>query len=298
MEGIMRQSKYSFFVDIYDCGSFSKAAEKLNYTQSAISQFVQGLEDDLGVTLLHRGKKGFTLTTDGERMLPLFAEIHDSEKRISDMLVDNPEQLRSTIRIGVFPSISCSILPEAMQSFSSKYPLVEYQVIQGNYNEVEDNIINGKVDLGFIRYPSVHQLHMRKFDPEPLIVIFHKDHPFAGKDIIRHKDLENERFILNDDGGVTAFLDHFRSNNVRLNITQIVKGNLSQIGFINSGLGIGMMPQSMTPILPANVSWRPLENPPTRTIAIACRDFKRLSRVYQLFYEELLKVSTENSLKL
>ncbi len=286
----MRQSKYSFFVEIYQCGSFSKAAEKLNYTQSAISQFVQSLENDLGVTLLHRSKKGFVLTTDGERMLPIFTDIHDSEKTLSDMLADNPEQLKSTIRIGVFPSISCSILPEAMQSFSQKYPLIDYQVLQGNYNEVEDYIVNGKVDFGFIHYPSIHQLDNHVFDPEPLVVFFRQDHPFSGRSVIPITEMENEKFILNDDGGVTAFLDHFRKNHVRLNITQIVKGNLSQIGFVTAGLGIGMLPQSMIPILPSTVSWCQLDNPPTRTIALACRDFRRLSKVNKLFYSEILAV--------
>ncbi|MBQ3291131.1 MAG: LysR family transcriptional regulator [Mogibacterium sp.] len=288
----MRLSKFALFVEIYKCGSFSKAAEKLSYTQSAISQFVQSLENDLGVTLLHRSKKGFVLTTDGERMLPLFTEIHDAEMRLGDMLVDNPEQLKSTIRIGVFPSISCSILPEAMKSFSQKYPLVEYQVLQGNYNEVEDYIVNGKVDIGFIRYPSVHQLDIISFEPEPLVLIFHKDHPFSGKSIVNLSDLEGEKFILNDDGSLTSFMDHFRKNGTSLSISQIVKGNLSQIGFIKAGLGISMIPQTMVPIIPADVLWRPVDNPPTRTIAIACRDFKRLSKVYQLFHEELLSVST------
>jgi DNA-binding transcriptional LysR family regulator len=288
----MRQSKYSFFVEIYQCGSFSKAAEKLSYTQSAISQFVQSLENDLGVTLLHRSKKGFVLTTDGERMLPYFTEIHDSEKRLIDTLTDNPEQLRSTIRIGVFPSISCSLLPHVMHSFSQKYPLVDYKVIQGNYSEMENYIVNGKVDLGFIRYPSVHQLDAVAFDPEPLVVILHRDHPYYGRSVISMEELARVPFVLNDDGGLTSFLDHFRKNNIRLDIRQVVMGNLTQIGFVKAGLGASMLPESMISILPPDIGWCRLDNPPTRTIAIACRDHKRLSRIYQLFRQEIIDTNS------
>ena len=71
----MRHSRYDILLKVVECGSFSAAAEQLGYTQSAISQTIAALEQELGVTLLVRNKKGTRLSTDGRACLPHIREI-------------------------------------------------------------------------------------------------------------------------------------------------------------------------------------------------------------------------------
>ena len=68
----MREQKdrYEIFLKVCETGSFSKAAEALNYTQSGISQMMAGLEEELGVKLFARINRGVTLTDNGTRLLP------------------------------------------------------------------------------------------------------------------------------------------------------------------------------------------------------------------------------------
>ena len=66
----MSVSKYQMFLKTVECGSFSRAAEELNFTQSGVSHAVQALEDELGITLLSRNRGGVVLTADGRALLP------------------------------------------------------------------------------------------------------------------------------------------------------------------------------------------------------------------------------------
>lgn len=66
----MSVSKYQMFLKTVECGSFSRAAEELNFTQSGVSHAVQALEDELGITLLSRNRGGVVLTADAARCCP------------------------------------------------------------------------------------------------------------------------------------------------------------------------------------------------------------------------------------
>ena len=80
----MDTARYKAFIVAAEEGSISKAAEKLGYTPSGISQLLKALETDLGIALLNRGKKGVRLTEAGENLLPDFREIVRLERNVFD----------------------------------------------------------------------------------------------------------------------------------------------------------------------------------------------------------------------
>lgn len=73
---------YVAFIKIIETGSFTKAAEELGYTQSAISQMIHSLEEELSTTLILRSRKGVTLTSDGEEFLPFIRNIRNSHQEL------------------------------------------------------------------------------------------------------------------------------------------------------------------------------------------------------------------------
>lgn len=290
----MKISKYGIFIKILDARSFSAAAKKLNYTQSAVSQLVQSLEDELGIPLLHRGRKGLSLTTEGETLLPLFYEIYNAEIRLHDAIFEATNNLIGTVRICAMPSISCYLLPRVIQQFREKYPLVEYQLLHGNYREMEDFIINGHVDFGFIRSPSSYQLDMIPFDPEPLYAILPANHRLAAHTVLSPGDFEGEEFILLDDGYSNEIRAYFSKRYSSPKISQTVKGNLALFGMVNCGMGISIVPAPMTTILPSNIICRALDPPIYRSIALAYKDRAKLSLVNKLFIKEIIAFTSDS----
>lgn len=80
----MRPGKFRALLDSVEMGSFSKAAEKSNYSQSGLTHMMNSLEAEIGFPLLHRGKYGIRLTTEGERLLPFIRNYVNAEKSLID----------------------------------------------------------------------------------------------------------------------------------------------------------------------------------------------------------------------
>ena len=115
-------SKYQAFVTAASLGNFTKTAEKLNYTQSAISRMISDLESEWHMSLLERRKTGVSLTSDGLKLLPYAKELCEKQKALQ-MQVDALSGLESgMVRIGTFSSVATHRLPEILKIFGESYP--------------------------------------------------------------------------------------------------------------------------------------------------------------------------------
>ncbi len=138
--------KHTVFVKTVECGSFTKAAELLNYSQSGISRMISDLEADWNVSLLERNRSGVKLTSDGIRLLPYVRSVCDEYSKLQ-MQIDDLNGLHSgLIRIGTISSIATHRLPNIIAEFQKKYPNIEYEFLLGHYRDIEQWISEGRVD--------------------------------------------------------------------------------------------------------------------------------------------------------
>ena len=86
----MNATKYQIFLKTVECGSFTKAAADLNFSQSGISHAISSLEEELGVTLLSRNRGGVTLTGDGRALLPQIQQLCTEYHRLAQQAADLP----------------------------------------------------------------------------------------------------------------------------------------------------------------------------------------------------------------
>ena len=135
---------------VCETGSFSRAAEALNYTQSGISQMMAGLEEELGVQLFARIKKGVILTENGKRLFPYIQEMVNQKDKLRQAAFDMNSKVEGKFRIGSFTSVTAMWLPDVIHFFRENYPKVEVQIFDGNYDEIRDWIVHGQVDCGFL----------------------------------------------------------------------------------------------------------------------------------------------------
>ena len=120
----MREQKdrYEIFLKVCETGSFSKAAEALNYTQSGISQMMAGLEEELGVQLFARINRGVTLTDNGTRLLPYIRELANQKIRLRQAAFNINHKVEGKLRVGSFSSITTLWMPEVVHYFKENYP--------------------------------------------------------------------------------------------------------------------------------------------------------------------------------
>ena len=98
--------KYMAFVKAAEFGSFTKAAETLNYTQSGISRMINDLETEWRIFLFERGRAGITLTSDGLKLLPQLKRICHEHEILMTQIEDLHDMQSGMIRIGTFSSVA------------------------------------------------------------------------------------------------------------------------------------------------------------------------------------------------
>ncbi|MDO4543742.1 MAG: LysR family transcriptional regulator [Clostridia bacterium] len=142
---LFKQMQY--FVAVADCNSFTEAAERCFISQSAISQQIRALESQLGVELIHRANRRFSLTPAGEYFYTqsrlLLAEA-DSIARETQRIAQSDNQ---RLRIGYPKNYSGRELHEAVAEFTLLHPEVSIDIVNGTHEELYDLIRFGRVDL-------------------------------------------------------------------------------------------------------------------------------------------------------
>lgn len=187
----MNIQKYMAFVKTAEYGSFTKASEILQYSQSGISRMIHDLEEEWNVVLLERGRAGVRLTSDGVRLLERAKSICTEYEKLR-LEVEELNGLESgLIRIGTFSSVATHWLPEIIEGFQKKYPNIEYEFLIGDYTEIENWIAIGRIDCGFLRLPTCPEYE----------TIFIKEDPFRAvlaKENMTEKYKDKTKYMIAD----------------------------------------------------------------------------------------------------
>ena len=126
--------RYLAFLKVLELGSFTKAADALGYSQSAVSQMIQALEAELEMTLLHRGHRGVKLSPEGESLLPYIQSSVNHYNAMLEAVRDMKQLEGGLIRIGTLSSYSSQWLPPLIKEFKALYPKVRFLFHQGVYS--------------------------------------------------------------------------------------------------------------------------------------------------------------------
>lgn len=142
---LLRQIEY--FQSVIENGNFYEAAEQCHVSQSAISQQIKKLEDELDVKLLERHNRTFSLTPAGEhfyrKSLVITGDIEHMIRETKRIAAND----NKVLKIGYYKGYNGNELSEAISLFSEKYPAIDVQVIVGSHEELYHAMENGKVDL-------------------------------------------------------------------------------------------------------------------------------------------------------
>lgn len=279
--------KYLAFVKTIEKGSFTKAAQDLNYAQSSISKMVADLEKEWGLTLLERSRNGICLTSAGEQILPLARTILNDFQTLEGC-VDQINGIQSGIvRIGTFSSVAINWLPDIFAELQKDYPGIDYEMLLGDYTEVEHWIEEGRVDCGFLRLPTNTTLDTISLKQDEYKIVLPVNHPLAQKEKIDILDLENQPFLLLEHGGKTEVSELLEKNHVHPDIRFTTWEDFAIMTMAEKGLGIGILPDMILKRIPYKLEIRSLEVPYYREIGLAMKNKKRITPATQKFIEYL-----------
>lgn len=197
--------------------NITKAAAMLHVTQPTLSRQLMQLEEELGVTLFHRGSKKITLTNEGVLLRRRAEEILSLAERTERELTEQDALVDGRIVIGCGELAAVWILSEIIASFREKYPLVTYDIFTGNADLVKEQMEKGLIDIGVLLEP----IDMEKFafirlsNKERWVVLMRPDNPLAKKEAVSAKDLEGVPLILPRRANVQNELSNWFGDSLR-----------------------------------------------------------------------------------
>lgn len=281
----MNIQKYMAFVKTIEYGSLTKAAEALNYTQSGISRMIKDLETEWGVSLLERGRSGVSLTSDGIKLLPQLKRICNEQEILLTQIEELHGIQSGMIRIGTFSSVATHWLPNMIKIFKKDYPKIDFELLLGDYTEIESWILEGRVDFGFLRLPTKAELETVFLEQDRLMVVIPENHPLADCEKFPVNELMNSPFMLLEKGAKAEISEIFDKHHISPQVHFTTWDDYAIMSMVENGLGISILPELILQRIPYRIIPKELEVPAFRSIGIAMREKKLLSLAAKRFIE-------------
>ena len=284
----MSLTKYEILLKAASCGSFTQAAQALNFTQSGVSHAISSLETELGTTLLVRSHGGVSLTADGRALLPYFQQMCALQHQLEQKAADLRGLDTGLVRVATFTSVSEKWMPYILKSFQEIYPRIEFELLPSNFNsEIADWVTRGEADCGFVSLPTLPQLDCWLLQRDQWKVIVPCGHPLAGRSPFPPEALEQYPVILLDEGDDYELQEVFDTLGIRPNIQYTVQQDQTILAMVSSGLGISVMEELMLQHCAYPLVSCQLPRPFYRNIGICVKDKEALSLSTRRFIDHV-----------
>ena len=284
----MNIQKYQVFLKAVTLGSITKAATELNYTQSGVSRMIADLEKEWHVTLIERGKTGISLTSDGMKLLPTIQRICNEQDLLTRQLMHLKNLEAGFIRIGTFSSVATHWLPKMIARFREDYPQIEFELLMGDYLEIEQWVASGRVDFGFIRLPAVNELLTTQvIAKDKLLVVMPKGHPLCEYENIPIAALSDYPFMLLEKGTNKDISRFLESSGIQLDVFFRTWDDYAIMAMVEQNLGIAILPELILGRNHYAIETRELVESGYRSIGLAVRSYDHLSVAGKKFLEYL-----------
>ncbi|HEV3377355.1 MAG TPA: LysR family transcriptional regulator [Thermoleophilaceae bacterium] len=270
-------------------GSFSRAAEELTLTQSAVSQQVAALERQLGVQLLQRGRGGVRPTPAGETLLAHAAALEERLQLAGTQLAELAHEERRKLRVGAAPSALATIVPDAAAALVVRTPDLEVQLTEGRLDELVTGVRDGDLHLAVCfqdaAVPRREHPGTRRHDlaDEPMVVAVSPRHRLARRKQIRLAELAGDAWTAPSRDGLIVRACRAAGFEPSLNI---ISGDpLAIRAVVRAGLAVTMTPRLLAAQL-HGVRILTVDDPPRRDLYALLPDAGARA-TEQAFLEEL-----------
>ena len=280
-------SKYKAFVTAVNSGSFSEAARILNYSQSGVSRMIADLEKECGVPLLERGKHGVCLTSSGVEIMPFAVKLCQEFDKLQ-MKIDDMNGIQSgIIRIATLSSVATHWIPNIIVEFKKEYPNIEYELLMGDYEELESWITEGRVDFGILILPTKKNFEIIELEKDEQMVVLPKNHPMAELDKFPVQALNDYPFIMLEKNVKSETTEIFLKNKMVPKPKYTTFDDYAVMSMVEKNLGISILPNLILKRMSYDIVVKSLDVPAYRTIGVAMKSRKELSLAASRFLDFL-----------
>jgi DNA-binding transcriptional LysR family regulator len=258
-----------YFVAVAEELHFGRAAKRLYIAQPPLSQQIQQLEKELGVSLFERTNRRVELTDAGQAFLDEAYKIlaHVEQAKLLAQRAARGEL--GKLALGFVSSAAFDLLPHLLSAYREQHPQIHVSLHEMEKDEQIAALFARQIHVGLLR-PTVDssELCSEIILREPLLLALPAQHPLVSKTQISIQDLANETFVLQPRHWTLGLYDHVmnlcHSANFSPNVKQEAADTYLIIGLVAANMGISLVPASAQSLRSQGVVYRPLEGDTTQ----------------------------------
>ncbi|SHK04930.1 LysR family transcriptional regulator [Hespellia stercorisuis] len=261
--------KAKIFLYAIDSGSLTKAATKFDYTPSGISHMMSAFEKDVGFPLLTRTKNGVLPTENAQKLIPIIRAECQWDERFMQTASEIRGMVSGNLNIAAYSSIATHWLPTVIREFHKDYPNISVNLLDGVWQEVENNLEEQKADIGFYSYQPMIRHHWIPLREDEMVVAVPKNHPLAQQEAVRISDIEKEPLIMPAFGSDIDVVNVLKEENIKVEYQFSTLQNYSALGMVEKEMGLLITNQLITKGRTNNLKLLPFDPPRYITLGIA-----------------------------
>lgn len=251
-------------LEVARTGSITGAADRLGYTQSAVSRQVAATERAAGVALFERQARGVRLTAAGEVLVRHAAVIVDGLAALEGELAGMRDRLGGTLVVGAFPTALATILPRAIRDLRQRHPGLQVRIEEGSSPQLVRKLTRGRIELALVAtgdgLPDLDLAGLTVQDVPgrgEFGVAVSAEHRFAHRQWVTPAELADQTWVA---GASTAQTPEFEAWPLleHPDIAYVVRDWPARLGLVAAGLGIALVPGLAADLVPAGVRWVPV----------------------------------------
>ena len=234
------------FCEIADTLNFTRASERLNLTQSAVSHQIKALEEEFGVKLFLRGKRGVRLTDAGRAAVESSRKILDEAELMRQQVAGREQALAGSVRVAAATQALVYLFAPLFEDFMDSHESVELVFrTTANTEQTIGDILEGVADIGFASMPVYSPtLDVTELFSDQLVLVVGQKHRLAARKKVHVDELEEDRWILFERGAsIRRATDDFFKK-VRVKPEKALESNDTYFVklMVEHGLGVSLMP--------------------------------------------------------
>ncbi|WP_346856987.1 hydrogen peroxide-inducible genes activator [uncultured Draconibacterium sp.] len=197
----MNLNQLEYLKELYLQGNFSRAAEKLNLTQPALSLQIQKLEEEIDFKLLDRTKRPLQFTDEGKLFYQKSLEILKSIEELKQISFEISEEVKGDLSVGIIPTLAPYLVPLFIHQLNTRFPELKLEVLELKTEEIISALKLGNLDCGIISTPvAAKGVTFTPLFYERFFVYISENHPLFKEDTIKIDELPEEEIWYLEEG--------------------------------------------------------------------------------------------------
>ena len=290
----MELHQLQYVVEVANQKNFTRAADKINVSQSTLSQQIGKLEDELGVKLFDRNSRTVGLTQVGEDFINQAKILLDNLEKSKQIVQEYKGLLKGTLRIGAIASLGRIDFANLMTEFCRQYPDVKLEIVQAGTYGLLEKLASKSIEIAFVILPADDQyrdISFRHLAYDEFILALPPSHRLAGKPTIDLAEVAEEKFIFHPATDRMFFLCMEACVSAGFHPNIVCESNHSPtcLSLISAGMGIGFFPLEKIENTKIDLAIARLSEPLKKDIVLAARKEGGLSPVAARFHNFVLQ---------